>query len=360
MAFSYHYHLPESLIARQPASPRDASRLFVYDPATDTIALDRFANLGRHLPDRALLVMNDTRVIPARAMLTKEATGGKVEILFLVNEWKGSGPVPAIADRRIRVGAELRLGHDARFTVVAQDANLFFLQPHFPAGRLFAALQRHGVTPIPKYIKGAGLKESELRKKYQTVFAATDGSRNDGGHPASVAAPTASLHFTNRLLRRLEAQGMRRTSVTLDVGLGTFAPLREENIAQGTLHTELLRVPEASAQAIRKCKQGERAPVVAVGTTVVRTLESEAEKIMDTRWCGPIADATQIFIRPPYQFRIVDAMITNFHLPETSLMMLVQAFLAYRQAPRTLVELYAIAIREKFRFYSFGDAMLIR
>lgn len=350
MAFSYSYNLPEALIAKQPANPRDASRLFVYDTAADEIALDRFTNLDRHLPDCALLVMNDTRVVPARAVLVKEDTGGRVEVLFLVNEWDGSGPVPAIADRRIRIGTPLRLGKDMRFVAVSQHENLFYLLPQFPARTLYAALERHGITPIPKYIKGVDMTETELRRKYQTVFAARSGS---------VAAPTASLHFTDRLFRKLETCGVRRAFITLDVGLGTFAPLREENLSTNTLHTELLRVPAASAREIREAKRGD-APVVAVGTTVMRTLESEAANIMDARRRGDITDATQIFIRPPHRFMIADAMITNFHLPGTSLMMLVQAFLSHKQAARTLVDLYAIAIREKFRFYSFGDSMLIK
>ncbi|HVN26266.1 MAG TPA: tRNA preQ1(34) S-adenosylmethionine ribosyltransferase-isomerase QueA [Candidatus Paceibacterota bacterium] len=344
---AYSYDLPETLIARRPASPRDSSRLFVYDTARDAIAFDRFSNLGARLPPRSLLVFNETRVVPARAILRKE-TGGKVEALFLVNEWRG-GPVPVIVDRRAEVGRSLHLGPDKKFLVTAQKENIFYLKPLFPAGELIDMLQRSGITPIPKYIGAGGMRESELRKKYQSVFAARS---------ASVAAPTASLHFTERLLAALRARGIRRTFVTLDVGLGTFAPVKDENVIKGTLHKEFFDIPAATARAIRDAKTS-GSPVVAVGTTVVRTLESQAPRIAQAARRGPIAGTTDIFIRPPYRFRIADALITNFHLPGTSLMMLVQAFLLHKGAKRSVVDLYNIAIAERFRFYSFGDAMLV-
>jgi S-adenosylmethionine:tRNA ribosyltransferase-isomerase len=351
----YFYDLPESLIARQPAEPRDAARLFVYDTAQDTITFDTFSHLDRHLPQKSLLVLNDTKVVPARAILKKE-TGGKIEVLFLVNEWRRENgePIPALVDRKITVGTRLFFdGPNTKifFTVTQQNENIFYLSPSFPPNDLFAILNKKGITPLPKYIKQTGLDEAALRKKYQAVF---------GKNPASVAAPTASLHFTERLLTRLEKQGVEKTFITLNVGLGTFAPVSAESLANGTLHTEFLTIPASSRAAIAAHKsKGE--PVIAVGTTVVRTLEAEAAKIRSHEH-GDITDATQIFIRPPYDFKIVDAMITNFHLPGTSLMMLVQAFLLHKNpgAKRNLVDLYEVAIKEKFRFYSFGDAMLIK
>jgi S-adenosylmethionine:tRNA ribosyltransferase-isomerase len=363
----HDFSLPDTLIAARPASPRDAARLFVYDTARDTITFSTFARLADHLPPRSLLVFNDTKVVPARAILQK-ATGGKIELLFLVNEWDGHGPVPAIADRKIAVGAPLFFMHRRRpasaknaraamtmathahgdFTVVRQEENIFYLRPNFPAPLLLPHLEKEGITPIPKYIKGTPLSERALRTHYQTVF---------GAKPASIAAPTASLHFTERLLAKLDARGFRKTFITLHVGMGTFAPVTEHNLAQNMLHTEHLVIPAASRTLIKKEKE-EGHPVVAVGTTVVRTLESQANAILK-RGEGPIAGKTDIFIRPPYPFRIADAMITNFHLPGTSLMMLVEAFLRHKGAERDLVELYRIAIRERFRFYSFGDGMLI-
>lgn len=365
-AYSYDYTLPPSLIATRPASPRDAARLFIYDTLRDEITFDTFSNLGAHLPEHSLLVLNDTKVVPARAMLKKE-TGGKIEILFLVNEWRRNSadePIPALVDRKIAVGANVFFDESKNsLTVVRQNENIFYLKPNFPANEIFKLLDKNGVTPLPKYIKGSNLSEAKLRKEYQAVF---------GEKPASVAAPTASLHFTNSLLARLEKRGVAKTFVTLNVGLGTFAPVSAENIAHGTLHTEFLTIPARSCVTIATHKnKGE--PVVAVGTTVVRALEAEESKILsrnsDTHrgtrgTMNDINDVTQIFIRPPYTFKIVDAMVTNFHLPGTSLMMLVQAFLSQQCAKtnrkKALVDLYKIAIEEKFRFYSFGDAMLIK
>ncbi len=347
--YQYSYHLPESLIAKRPAEPRDSARLFVYDTRRDEITLYRFSALGDHLPKDSLLVLNDTKVVPARAMLKKE-TGGKIEVLFLVNEWKREGPIPALVDRKIGVGAKIFFGPERILSVARQEENIFWLEPNFSARELFALLDKRGVTPLPKYIKHSDLREAVLRKKYQSVF---------GKRSASVAAPTASLHFTQRLLHKLERQGFSKAFVTLDVGLGTFAPVSEENMAKGTLHTEFLTISPGSATLIREHHDAKK-PVVAVGTTVVRTLESESQKILSRAKRGTIVDKTRIFIHPPHAFRIVDAMVTNFHLPDTSLMMLVQAFLAQKNSKRTLLDLYQMAIEEKFRFYSFGDAMFIK
>ncbi len=345
--FSYSYNLPEELIAKRPASPRDSARLFVYNTVSDSVTFDRFYNLDKYLPKDSLLVLNDTKVVPARINLKKE-TGGKVEALFLVNEWKG-GPVPALVNTKVVVGAKLFLDKQRSFLVVGQNKNIFYLEPQFPAKDILKILEKKGTTPIPKYIKGSGLSEKELREKYQTVF---------GKKPASVAAPTASLHFTERLFKKLEKEGTQKAFVTLDVGLGTFAPVSPESIDSGKLHTEFLNISAATIRSIRKHKQANQ-PVVAVGTTAMRTLESEAGKILSGA-VRPIMDATQIFIRPPYEFKIADSMITNFHLPDTSLMMLVQAFLLHKNSGKQLVDLYDLAIKEKFRFYSFGDAMLIK
>lgn len=349
----YHYEIPPELIARQPASPRDAARLFVYDTAANAISFDTFAHLGDHLPPKSLLVLNDTKVIPARAELRKE-TGGKIEVLFLVNEWDRRGPIPAIADRKVAIGATLRWGtprdtKKAAFTVVGQDENVFHLRPEFPFSSFFGILAKKGMTPIPKYIKGTPLGEAALRTHYQTVF---------GRRPASAAAPTASLHFTERLLHRLDAEGFSRTFTTLHVGIGTFAPVSQENMEQGRLHKESFAISSSARTAIRTAKREGR-PVVAVGTTVMRTLESRARELL-AEGKSALSGDTEIFIRPPHDFLVADAMITNFHLPGTSLMMLVQAFLEYNGAPRSVVELYRIAAAERFRFYSFGDGMLIK
>ena len=346
MEFSYAYHLPEEYIAKRPATPRDSSKLFVFDTARDEITLDRFSNLGEYIPPHSLLVLNNTKVVPARTILKKE-TGGKVEVLFLVNEWRNGGAIPAIVDRKITVGATVSLTTNKTFTVTKQNENIFYLKPNFPAAQLFAALRKRGAMPIPKYIKDSRMSEADLRRRYQSVFASAS---------ASVAAPTASLHLTDRLLAKLAQRGVRQTFITLDVGLGTFAPVKDENIMKNKLHEEFLNIPRNAAALIRSCKKDHN-PIVAVGTTVVRALESQASAIMKAR--GPISGATDIFIHPPYRFAIVDAMITNFHLPESSLMMLVQAFIAQKGSSKRLTELYEFAMKHVFRFYSFGDAMLI-
>ncbi|TSC83258.1 MAG: S-adenosylmethionine:tRNA ribosyltransferase-isomerase [Parcubacteria group bacterium Gr01-1014_19] len=336
--FEYFYDLPEELIAKRPASPRDAARLFVYDTAKDLVIFDHFFNLDKYLPTNSLLVLNDTKVIPARVVLTKE-TGGKIEVLFLVNEWRGKEAIPALVNKKVSVGAKLFLGSSRSFNVVRQEENVFYLQPNFPAREVLAILKKKGATPIPKYIKNSGLSERQLREKYQSVFSKK---------PASVAAPTASLHFTPRLLNKLEKEGIKKTFVTLDVGLGTFAPISQKNLSTGKLHTEFFSIPRATASLIRKYK-GKHQSIVAVGTTVARALESDASKA-----------STQIFIRPPYDFKVVDVLITNFHLSGTSLMMLMQAFLSNKKSKKSLLDLYHLAIKEKFRFYSFGDAMLLK
>ncbi len=336
----YNYHLPPELIAKRPASPRDSARLFVYDTTHDEISFDTFLHLDQYLPKDALLILNDAKVVPARAILRKE-TGGKVEILFLANEWRGEGPIPVLSDRKLTSGMKLYFDSRAHLEVARQEENIFYLLPHFPPDDLFALLNRKGITPIPKYIKQSGLSEKELRKKYQSVFAK---------HSSSVAAPTASLHFTDRVFQRLKTRGIQNTFITLDVGLGTFAPVSEENLSSGTLHTEFFSVPAATARMVYKQKRA-GGPIVAVGTTAARTLESFAK--------GASSGPTNIFIRPPHEFHMTDILITNFHLPNTSLMMLVQAFLEHKGAKRNLLYLYDAAIREKFRFYSFGDAMLV-
>lgn len=344
----YDYALPEELIAREPTSRREAARLLVYDTGRDEVTFDTFANIGKYLPPQALLVLNDTKVVPARATMKKE-TGGKVEVLFLVNEWGGSGPIPVLLDRKVAIGAKLFFPAEQFVTVVRQAEQIFYVEPGFPASEIWAVLERYGVMPIPPYIKGTPLPEAELRQRYQTVFAQK---------PASVAAPTASLHFTEELLRELEAMDMRRAFVTLHVGLGTFAPLSPENMMAGKLHAEWLHIAPETAQSIVQHKQAGK-PIVAVGTTVVRALESQAAQILLGK-DELIASVTDIFIRPPFQFQVVDALITNFHLPRSSLMMLVQALLLAKGAKRHLVDIYALAIENRFRFYSFGDAMLIR
>ncbi len=400
---NYEYTLPPELIRKEGVEPRDSARLFVYDTRTDTVTFDTFAHIAQYLPERSLLTLNDTKVLPARLWLKKE-TGGKIEVFVLANEISQSPPplskgrvgrgesesiknpsvsqtrqlplergareiVPALVDRKTEVGQKLIFPTGEYFEVVGQEENVFFLELFTYADRtLPLLLDLFGETPLPHYLEGAETPEDTLRKRYQTVFAAAG---------ASVAAPTASLHFTEAVFESLDEKGIETARLTLNVGLGTFAPLREESFVTGRLHAEYVSVSEETAERINAAKSEERG-IVAVGTTVARTLESVASKSYNLSNCSncktdggkddgaemlgkmmAYAGKTDIFIYPPYKFQVVDHLITNFHLPETSLMLLVDAFLAHKGAKRRIMDLYSIAIKEQFAFYSFGDSMLI-
>jgi len=394
----FDYYLPPESIAKQPAVPRDYSRLFVYDTKTNEIVFDKFYNLDKYLPKKSFLVMNDTKVLPARVEM-KKATGGKVRVLFLVNEIMSSSQYQVLSieqntirifvDRKVDVGDKLFFNSQYFVTVTAQEEHIFTVQFDFSIGELFRILEKKGTMPIPLYIKNSPLSRNDLLHKYQTIFARVPvGTRLIG---RSAAAPTASLHFTNRLLSKLEKKGTNKTFITLHVGMGTFAPVTDVNIRQKKLHEEYFEINNETLQLINLMKQ-EGKKLVAVGTTVVRTLESaeislrqgrgQLESVMkrshsgeeqsdDSRiklrrfWTSQngkdtFISKTDLFIQPGFEFQYVDSLITNFHLPGSSLMMLVEAFLQHKQAKHHLVNLYQIAIKEKFRFYSFGDGMLIR
>ena len=394
----FDYYLPPESIAKQPAVPRDYSRLFVYDTKTNEIVFDKFYNLDKYLPKKSFLVMNDTKVLPARVEM-KKATGGKVRVLFLVNEIMSSSQYQVLSieqntirifvDRKVDVGDKLFFDSQYFVTVIGQGEHIFTVQFDFSIGELFRILEKKGTMPIPLYIKNSPLSRNDLLHKYQTIFARVPvGTRLIG---RSAAAPTASLHFTNRLLSKLEKKRINKTFITLHVGMGTFASVTDVNIRQKKLHEEYFEINNETLQLINLMKQ-EGKKLVAVGTTVVRTLESaeislrqgrgQLESVMkrghsgeeqsdDSRiklrrfWTSQngkdtFISKTDLFIQSGFKFQYVDSLITNFHLPGSSLMMLVEAFLQHKQAKHHLVNLYQIAIKEKFRFYSFGDGMLIR
>ena len=341
----YEYHLPATLVARRPASTRDRSKLFVYDTATDTIAFDEFRNIAEYLPPKALLVLNETKVVPARVTLFKQ-TGGKVIVLLLINEWHGGNLVKALVDRKVNVGDALRADARHTFGVARQEGKVFFLKPNVSHDALIKFLSRAGEMPIPKYLSGGGMPEQILRKRYQSVFAR---------RAASVAAPTASLHFTPKVFASLKKKHIESARIALHVGMGTFASFGEHELHRKKLFTEYYEISSAAARRINHQKAS-GSPIIAVGTTATRALESAAR-------AGALRagnNSTDIFIYPPYRFRVIDGLITNFHLPQSSLMLLVDALLQHKRAKRRITDLYKIAIRKKFRFYSFGDAMLIR
>ena len=334
----FDYHLPESSIAQTPSEPRDSSRLLVLHRETGALEHKIFRDIKAYLKAGDLLVLNQTRVIPARIFAKKE-TGGKVELLLLRrrNEltWEA-----LVGGKGLRVGkkVEVENGPQAEIMEILEGSERLIkfsepIEPYFP---------KVGNIPLPPYIHEK-LSDPE---RYQTVFAKEMGS---------AAAPTAGLHFTPQLLEELKEQGVKIAYVTLHVGLDTFAPVTEDDPEEHKIHTEWCELPQETADAINAAKQaGGR--VVAVGTTSVRTLESAAQLTTDhrpltTAFIGP----TNIFILPGYQFKVVDAMITNFHLPKSTLIMLVSAFAGREK----ILSAYEMAIKEGYRFYSFGDAMFL-
>lgn len=340
----YSYNLPPELIRCEPLEPRDSARLFIYDTATDMVRFDTFRNLAQYLPEQALMVLNDTRVRPARLWLRKP-TGGKIEVFVLVNEWGDRGLIPALVDRKITIGDRLSFPNDATLIVERQEEAKFFFRLESKQ-TLFELLDQFGETPVPHYLESEEKDEKRLRERYQTVFAGTG---------QSVAAPTASLHFTERVFTELGQKEIERVTLTLDVGRGTFAPLSEESFSTGRLHRESVTLSPETAARIEAARVAGR-PVIAVGTTVTRALETVGQMRPITSFSGPI----DTFIFPPYQFKTIDILMTNFHLPKTSLMLLVDAFLKSKGAKQDINDLYRVAIRERFSFYSFGDSMLIK
>ncbi len=329
---AYDYAFPDSLIAQQPVKPRDAARLLVYSREDGSTTHRTFTDLPDLLEPGSVLVVNDTKVITARFEARKE-TGGAVRILFLKSR---GARFEALADRTLAAGSRVQLPGKRSLRVVSRDGATYVLEPDFED--LDAFLARYGTVPLPPYIKSRPLSASATRAAYQSVVARAAGS---------AAAPTASLHLTNRLIKKLEAKGVRVVTITLHVGLGTFAPLTAEQVEAGALHREWYEVPAGAARAIARAKASGK-PVVAVGTTVARALESS----------GGVASRgeTDLFIRPGYEFRVVDQLVTNFHVPRSSLMQLVASLTGRGE----LLRAYGEAVRERYRLFSFGDAMLIR
>ena len=357
----YDYLLPKKNLALEPAVPRDSSKLFIYNVGTDKIMFDHFYNIDKYLPKDSFMVMNNTKVLPARVAMKKES-GGKVVLLFLVNELGVMSDgllsylVKVMVDREIKVGERVYFDQENYLNVVGQKENIFELEFDFGREKLFELLKKYGVMPIPPYLKKSTLTRDELLEKYQTIIAKTDGS---------AAAPTASLHFTDSVFNKLDKKGIKKLFVTLHVGMGTFAPINDENIKQKKLHNEFYEIDQNTWKQIEINRNKEK-KLMAVGTTVVRTLESETKLVKSVKSVESVESgktdltgSTDLFVFPPYDFKLVDIMITNFHLPKSSLMMLVEAFLQFKKSKKSLVELYDMAIKNNFRFYSFGDVMLI-
>jgi len=336
----YDYVFPPELIAREPAHPRDSARMLVYNRKTEVVSFDTFAHICDHLPRNAVLVFNQTKVIPARMELTKE-TGGVIETVYLGQE---NGLLRVMASGKITSGDNLRWKEGHFFIVEERDGKFALLKPSFPLNDFHTLLDRYGETPLPPYIKDSPLSETERRTEYQTVYAKTEGS---------VAAPTAGLHFTEELLKKITQHGCAVRYVTLHVNLGTFAPVTEDQLQQKKLHEEFYEIDEDTAAFLNTAK-AEGRPIIAVGTTTVRTLESAVE----TRHVASLrrlSGMTDTFITEDDTLSFVDGLVTNFHVPKSSLLMLVSALTGREK----LLELYQRAIDEKCRLFSFGDGMLI-
>ncbi len=361
----FHYDLPPELIASEPARPRDGARLIVLE-ADGSLDHRQVRELDELLPAGSLVVVNDTRVVPARLLGHKRATGGRVEILLLrkvfgadgAERWRALGR----ASKGLKPGAEIvfadaagtpaivatiaaPLAEDGRGGAPASSPEDGLLEVDLRAieGSVEAAIDRVGHVPLPPYMRRPD--EPSDRVRYQTVFARS---------PGAVAAPTAGLHLSEALIARLEARGVTVASITLHVGLGTFQPVTAEDLDDHPMHAEWYDVSEAAAAAVERAR-ARGAPVVAVGTTVVRALESAA----DPERPGLVvasAGETRLLIQPGYAFRIVDQLVTNFHLPESTLLALVSAFAGRER----VIAAYRAAVEGRYRFFSYGDAMLLR
>ncbi len=337
----FDFHLPEELIAQTPLEKRDASRLLVVNHKTGQMEDTHFDAIIDQLHPGDALVMNDTRVLPARLHGEKPETGGHVELLLLKNIEGDDWEVLAKPAKRLKVGAAISFG-DGRLTATVLEELEHggrIVRFHYQ-GIFLEVLESLGEMPLPPYIH----EKLKDRERYQTVYAKENGS---------AAAPTAGLHFTKELLAKIEAKGVKLVYLTLHVGLGTFRPVSVDNVDEHEMHSEFYTLSDEAAETLRQVKaSGKR--VIAVGTTSIRTLETIGSKFngeikADSGW-------TNIFIKPGYDWKVVDAFSTNFHLPKSTLVMLVSAF-----AGRELVlSAYQHAIDEKYRFFSFGDAMFIK
>jgi len=334
---SFHYDLPVELIAQTPLPVRSASRLLCFDRQSGGLNDRYFIDLPGLLTAGDLLVFNNTEVIPAR-LYGRKASGGRVEILIERLLSKQECLAQVRASKSPKPGSTLILEDGSELLVLGREDGFFHLQA--VCGGLMELLQGLGHMPLPPYITREDTDRDRCR--YQTVFAQT---------PGAVAAPTAGLHFDQALLDQLKEAGIQSTTVTLHVGAGTFQPVRVENIEDHHMHAEWLEVPQTACDAIAAARhRGGR--VIAVGTTAVRSLETAAQGGS----LEPFSGDSRIFIYPPYQFRAVDAMITNFHLPESTLLMLVSAFAGREQ----MLAAYRHAVEQRYRFFSYGDAMLIQ
>ncbi len=334
----FYYYLPEELIAQTPLEKRDSSRMLVLDKTSGKISHSRFYNILDYLNEGDLLVMNNSRVLPARIFGTRKDTGSSVEFLLLKQIENNKWETLVKPGKKAKPGTEFDFSGIMSGTVEDIGKEGIRIIRFESDENIYTALDKIGQMPLPPYIKET-LKDKE---RYQTVYSDPVGS---------AAAPTAGLHFTEELISELHNKGVNTAYVTLHVGLGTFRPVKEDEITDHIMHSEHYELPEETVKLIKETKaRGNR--VIAVGTTTTRTLESVAR---DKGELVPCDGWTDIFIYPPYEFKVLDGLITNFHLPESTLVMLVSAFAGYDNT----MNAYKEAVEEKYRFFSFGDSMMI-
>ncbi len=334
----FFYNLPEELIAQTPLYPRNSSRLLAMEKNSGEVTHTGFSSLGDFLKKGDTLILNDTRVLPARIFGIREGTGAVVEFVLLKEKRQNVWECLAGPGKRAKEGYSFTFSDNlsAVVTEVLEDGNRIL--EFFPKGEFFACLDEVGQMPLPPYIK----ERLEDKERYQTVYSKELGS---------AAAPTAGLHFTPEMLDQLRANGINIGYVTLHVGLGTFRPVKVDDVTKHKMHSEHYMIPGETADLINKTKK-EGGRVICVGTTSCRTLESAATFFGEIKECS---GDTDIFIYPGYEFKVMDGLVTNFHLPESTLIMLVSAFAGYHNT----MNAYNIAVNEKYRFFSFGDAMFI-
>ena len=335
----FYYDLPEEYIAQTPAEPRDSSRLLIYDRKTKEVQHKIFRDIYDELHPGDVLVVNNTRVIPARLMGTKKQTGREIEFLLLNKKTQDEWEIICRPGKKLKIGDIVEFSEKLSAEILAKREDGITLVKFYCDGIFEAVLHELGNMPLPPYIT----KKLEDKERYQTVYAKERGS---------AAAPTAGLHFTPELLERIKKKGVDVVEVLLHVGLGTFRPVKVDDVEKHKMHSEYYSVSQDAAKRINEARaKGGR--IIAVGTTSVRTLESTSTED------GKIVAGsgyTDIFIYPGYRYKAVDALITNFHLPESTLIMLVSAFAGYEET----LNLYKMAVDMKYRFFSFGDAMFIQ
>jgi len=344
----FDFELPPERIAQEPSATRDASRLLVLDRETGAVTHRVFAQLPQELRAGDLLVLNDAKVLPVRLRGTKP-TGGRVEVLLIESTGEAGGAPLWRAliggSRSVRPGMEIEVSPELTVVPVAREADVWRVRLVSARGDAIAAIEAAGTMPLPPYIRRdeADPRAHMDRERYQTIYARA---------PGAVAAPTAGLHFTPELLAVLASRGVETAFLTLHVGLGTFSPIRAAEVADHRMHEEAFAIPETTAQSVRNARaRGGR--VIAVGTTVARALEARAD---DRGGVAPGSGRSSLFVYPGFRFRVVDALVTNFHLPRSTLLMLVCAF----AGTEPVLNAYRLAVKEGYRFFSYGDAMFVR